>query len=66
MSIDQGNHPAAVSVVPIVAGPLVTSIDQGKRQPCRRCRSVPVVSVVSIVAGLVTSIDRGKRQPSPA
>ena len=51
--IDRGNHPAAVPVVPavpIVAGPLVTSIDQGKRQPCRRvdrspwcpwCRSLP-------------------------
>ena len=62
-----GEHPAAVPVVPIVAG--LVSIDQGKRSTIPRpCRSspFPVVPVVPIVAGLVTSIDRGKRQPSPA
>ena len=75
VSIDQGKHPAAVSVLSIVAG-LVTSIDQGKRQPAPvsiidQGNHPAAVAVLPIVAGLV-SIDRGKRldqgnrQPVPA
>ena len=69
------HRPGQPSAVPAVCGAdrqpcpracrsspgLVTSIDQGKRQPC----GLSSVPVVPIVAGL-TSIDRGKRQPSPA
>ena len=74
MSIDQGNHPAAVPVVPIVSRSpgehRPGQPSRGRARGADRRRSPgdehrPGEASAVAVVPVVTSIDRVKRQPAP-